>query len=338
MFLLSFSLLLTLFVAALPGLAGEAPPPLPSAPSSPPVPSRQQERTLAIQQEQAARERDRRQQLSIRAEEKRAREVSHQREQQLRAAERQARIQEREAEAQLRALDRRQSELWKQALRREAQHRRQEEQRAEWRYQQWQAQMRVADNQAKMRALSEEAGARVADVLRMQEQKAESQRLAQRRRAIDQGQWLTTQRESTALRGTLEHTRRAQWHDATRLEADEQEARKRLKLLKQAAQEGNRHAQYQLGICYWEGKGVFQNDAKAFHWLRKAAEQGDAQAQWQVALAYHIGQGVAQNNLAAYVWNQRAIQGGEIRGFALRQRIIQQMGPVQQAQAQEGAR
>ena len=37
-------------------------------------------------------------------------------------------------------------------------------------------------------------------------------------------------------------------------------------------------AQYNLGGCYFDGRGVDQSYAEAVKWCRKAAEQGDADA------------------------------------------------------------
>ena len=38
-------------------------------------------------------------------------------------------------------------------------------------------------------------------------------------------------------------------------------------------------AQYVLGLCYAEGRGVPQDDTEAVKWFRKAADQGSAAAQ-----------------------------------------------------------
>lgn len=45
-----------------------------------------------------------------------------------------------------------------------------------------------------------------------------------------------------------------------------------------AAELGHALAQYSLGCCYHEGRGVEQNYAEAVKWYRIAAEQGDARA------------------------------------------------------------
>jgi TPR repeat protein len=46
----------------------------------------------------------------------------------------------------------------------------------------------------------------------------------------------------------------------------------------QAAQQGDIDAQYGMGLIYAEGRGVDQDEAKAFYWLTCAIEQGDSGA------------------------------------------------------------
>lgn len=41
---------------------------------------------------------------------------------------------------------------------------------------------------------------------------------------------------------------------------------------------GDRDAQYAMGLIYAEGRGVEQDDARAFMWLTLAGEQGDRDA------------------------------------------------------------
>lgn len=47
---------------------------------------------------------------------------------------------------------------------------------------------------------------------------------------------------------------------------------------KKAAQRGNPHAQFKIGLMYYNGKGVIQNAKQADYWFRLAAEQGHAEA------------------------------------------------------------
>lgn len=43
--------------------------------------------------------------------------------------------------------------------------------------------------------------------------------------------------------------------------------------------EGNRDAQYALGLIYAEGRGVSENHVQAYYWLSRAIEQGDQDAE-----------------------------------------------------------
>ena len=52
-----------------------------------------------------------------------------------------------------------------------------------------------------------------------------------------------------------------------------------VRLYRQAAEQGNADAQFNLGVMYLDGDGVPQDDAEAMRWFRQAAEQGNAQAQ-----------------------------------------------------------
>jgi TPR repeat protein len=56
------------------------------------------------------------------------------------------------------------------------------------------------------------------------------------------------------------HPKAAQWHH-------------------KAAEQGLANAQYSLGFCYANGKGVKQNSEEALKWYQKAADQGFVAAQ-----------------------------------------------------------
>ena len=51
-----------------------------------------------------------------------------------------------------------------------------------------------------------------------------------------------------------------------------------VKWYRKAAEQGYARAQYNLGVCYGNGKGVPKNRAEAVKWFRKAAEQGHERA------------------------------------------------------------
>ena len=48
---------------------------------------------------------------------------------------------------------------------------------------------------------------------------------------------------------------------------------------KNAAEQGDADAQYNLGVCYANGTGVEKDEQKAVEWYQKAAGQGHAKSQ-----------------------------------------------------------
>jgi len=52
---------------------------------------------------------------------------------------------------------------------------------------------------------------------------------------------------------------------------------------RKAADQGDQEAQYYLGVCYADGRGVPKDLSKAAEWWRKAADQGDGRAQNNLA-------------------------------------------------------
>ncbi len=77
-----------------------------------------------------------------------------------------------------------------------------------------------------------------------------------------------------------------------------------------AAKQGVAEAQYNLGQCYYDGRGVAKDDTKAAYWYEKAANQGIAPAQNNLGLCYYSGEGVAKDyDKAAYWFEKSAKQG-----------------------------
>ena len=69
-------------------------------------------------------------------------------------------------------------------------------------------------------------------------------------------------------------------------------------------------AQHNIGMMYYDGKGVRQNYSEALKWLHKAAQQGLASAEYNIGLMYDIGQGVPQDYLEALKWYRKATEQG----------------------------
>ncbi|WP_225711928.1 tetratricopeptide repeat protein [Bradyrhizobium semiaridum] len=67
-----------------------------------------------------------------------------------------------------------------------------------------------------------------------------------------------------------------------------------------------------LALLYINGQGVPQDTATAILFLRQAADQNDANAQYNLGWAYESGTGVPQDAQEAIKWYRKAVQGGSI--------------------------
>jgi len=77
-----------------------------------------------------------------------------------------------------------------------------------------------------------------------------------------------------------------------------------------SAEQGDPPAQYNLGLMYQEGKTVPQDYKKAVYWYTKAAEQGDAGAQFNLGVAHERGKGASQNDKKTVYWYAKAAEQG----------------------------
>jgi TPR repeat protein len=84
-----------------------------------------------------------------------------------------------------------------------------------------------------------------------------------------------------------------------------------VRLLEQLANDGNRSAQYNLGMMYIQGKGVPQNLAEGAEWYRRAAVQGDVEAERNLGSMYQHGIGVPEDNAEAAKWYLNAAERGD---------------------------
>jgi TPR repeat protein len=84
------------------------------------------------------------------------------------------------------------------------------------------------------------------------------------------------------------------------------------------AKDGDATAQYNLGICYYNGDGVAVDKAEAVKWLRKAAEKGHLQAQTLIGAFYFQGDGVAVDKAEAIKWFRKAA----VQGYPQAQSIL----------------
>jgi uncharacterized protein len=87
---------------------------------------------------------------------------------------------------------------------------------------------------------------------------------------------------------------------------------KAAKLFKPLAENGNAGAQINLGLMYYQGKGVPQDYKEAMKWFRLAAENGYAPAQSRLGDMYLNGRGVHRDYKEAGKWFRFAAENGYV--------------------------
>lgn len=80
--------------------------------------------------------------------------------------------------------------------------------------------------------------------------------------------------------------------------------------LQAAGNQGYARAQYNLGSMYYHGTGLPKDYMQAFQWYRKAADQGFNLAQSSLGWMYNQGQGVPQDYTEAIQWYRKAADQG----------------------------
>jgi len=100
------------------------------------------------------------------------------------------------------------------------------------------------------------------------------------------------------------------------------------------AESGLVEAQYNLGLIYYEAKGVPRDPAEAQRWFLAAAEQGFARAQYRVAEMYEAGDGVEVDYVQAHVWFTAAKEHKYKDAKKRRRRVADEMTPHEIAEAE----
>jgi TPR repeat protein len=89
---------------------------------------------------------------------------------------------------------------------------------------------------------------------------------------------------------------------------------------------------------YAHGQGVPQDYKEAVKWYRLSAEQGNAHAQFNLGQMYYQGQGVTQDYIQAHMWFNLAGASGDADSIKNRDAVANKMTPEQIAEAQRLAR
>ena len=84
-----------------------------------------------------------------------------------------------------------------------------------------------------------------------------------------------------------------------------------LRFTEGAAEQGAASAQTQSGTIYATGgRSVPQNWTTAVKWWRKAAEAGEKDAEWNMGLCYYYGRGVDRDVAQAMAWFRKSAAQG----------------------------
>ena len=73
-----------------------------------------------------------------------------------------------------------------------------------------------------------------------------------------------------------------------------------IRILRVAAEKGDKHAQHCLGVLLHKGLGIKGNNEEAIKWLELAAEQGLSQAKFDLGILIYHKKGVPENYIDKY--------------------------------------
>lgn len=91
---------------------------------------------------------------------------------------------------------------------------------------------------------------------------------------------------------------------------DNVSSEERFQFQKSYADDGNADAQYEIGVCYFDGNNVSQDKAEAFRYFKLSADQGYAEAQYKVGVCYGEGEGVELNKIEAFKYYKLSADQG----------------------------
>ena len=114
--------------------------------------------------------------------------------------------------------------------------------------------------------------------------------------------------------------------------------KKALEFLKPLVEQEDIKAAYVLGVMYYEGHGVPQDNKEAVTLFRLSAEQGYAGAQYSLGLMYHKGHGIPQDYVSAHMWLNLSGSNGIKVAVKIRDILEKKMTPSQIEEAQRLAR
>ncbi|MGI9569889.1 MAG: tetratricopeptide repeat protein [Desulfobulbia bacterium] len=94
-----------------------------------------------------------------------------------------------------------------------------------------------------------------------------------------------------------------------------------IKCLRKSAEQGYAYAQHNLGVMYYEGKGVTQDYSEAISWYMKSAKQGYPASQNDLGYMHLEGKRVVQDYEEAFKWYKKADEQGHAKATSNLKRI-----------------
>ena len=88
------------------------------------------------------------------------------------------------------------------------------------------------------------------------------------------------------------------------------------------SEEGDEESQYRLGNCYFEGRGIDQNDEEAVRWYRKSADLGYSDAENVLGNCYLNGRGVEKDKREAWGWYRKAAEQGDFDSIEILKKLF----------------
>lgn len=99
---------------------------------------------------------------------------------------------------------------------------------------------------------------------------------------------------------------------------------------RQAAEEGDVQAEYELGEFYYDSQQAPRDLPQALNWFEKASLQGHALAQHRLGSMFFRGEGVPANNVQAYIVLKMAAVNGAEEALDTADQVSAQMPPEEQ--------
>ncbi len=104
------------------------------------------------------------------------------------------------------------------------------------------------------------------------------------------------------------------------------------------AKAGGSAAQFNLGLLYYDGRGVPQDFSAAARWFEQSADHGYVKAQHNLGAMFAVGKGVKRDPVQAYKWLSLCASTGDQACVTQRDLVAEKMKSGQLTNGQRLAR